>query len=457
MKSITLRKKHLGPTLPVRVVISVVTATSIILAGFTAVYLYWEEKRLETALARDLETVCDRLQISLIRPLYDYDADGAKNILRGEMKSKNLIAVMVYWKGKLLYGVGRDAVGGVIESEKVPSEKGLLKGTRTIRGEGFVLGEVTVFATRRHLKRAFQGILVIAVKGIFLLDLVLVLVVMLSIRWFLVGPLKMMSRHVYAGADRVAGAAGEFDRASRELAQGAVAQAMSAEESKQALVQIARSARRNAETAEAAGKLAAELTAAVQAAGDRLDNLADAIKAAQQVTDAAVPIISEIEEIAFQTKLLAVNASVEAARAGGAGAGFGVVAGSIRELSAKSGEAAAAVTGRIEETRQAVESGAPLVRTAREAFASVLGHSRIIDDRVSEIAAACRDQTKGVDCVEKKVNESDGVTKQNAACAEEASAAAESLRREADRLFASADDIAWSLGVRNESTSVTKR
>ena len=145
-------------------------------------------------------------------------------------------------------------------------------------------------------------------------------------------------------------------------------------------------------------------------------------------------IISVIDEIAFQTNLLALNAGVEAARAGDAGKGFAVVASEVRALAQRSAEAAKEIKTLIASSSSQVERGVRLVGETGEALTAIVSRVTEIDTLISEIAQSSQEQATGLNQVNTAVNQMDQVTQQNAAMVEEATAAASSLRSEADDL-----------------------
>jgi len=141
-----------------------------------------------------------------------------------------------------------------------------------------------------------------------------------------------------------------------------------------------------------------------------------------------------IDGIAFQTNLLALNAGVEAARAGDAGKGFAVVASEVRALAQRSAEAAKDVKDRINASSQQVDAGVELVGETGKALERIVGHIAGISELVEGIALGADQQSAGLTQVNTAVSEMDGVTQQNAAMVEEATAAARSLAGEADEL-----------------------
>ena len=130
-------------------------------------------------------------------------------------------------------------------------------------------------------------------------------------------------------------------------------------------------------------------------------------------------IVLAIEEIGSQTKLLAVNAAVEAARAGAAGAGFGVIANEVHSLANRVAEAAKNTTALIDETVREIDAGDKLAESTNALFAEVAANISKVSDSMAVIATGSREQASGVAQLNTAMNEINHITQDNAALGEQ--------------------------------------
>src|SRR5579859_656916 len=145
-------------------------------------------------------------------------------------------------------------------------------------------------------------------------------------------------------------------------------------------------------------------------------------------------IIGVIDEIAFQTNLLALNAAVEAARAGEQGRGFAVVASEVRNLAGRSATAAKEIKSLIKDSVKKVEDGSVLVTQSGQTLEQIVASVKKVSDIVAEIAAASREQSSGIEQVNRAVMQMDELTQQNAALVEQATAASQAMAQQAGEL-----------------------
>ncbi len=248
------------------------------------------------------------------------------------------------------------------------------------------------------------------------------------------GPIQRVSGGLADSTGRVASVSAQVSGTSKMLSDGASEQAAAIEETSSSLEEMASMTKHNAENAAQADGLMKQVAQLVGEANGSMEKLSGSMEEIQKASEETQKIVKTIDEIAFQTNLLALNAAVEAARAGEAGAGFAVVADEVRNLAMRAAESARNTAALIEGTVKKVKGGAELMTETRESFSRVVQSAGKVADLLAEIAAASREQSQGVDQINKAVGDMDKVTQQNAAHAEETSAAAVELSSQASHM-----------------------
>lgn len=249
-----------------------------------------------------------------------------------------------------------------------------------------------------------------------------------------IGKLRKALESIDSGTSIIRRVSAEISDASNNLSSRTESQAASLEEAAAAIQELTENVRGGADQATEAAKLA-------QAAKEDTDQsthvVSDAVNAMSRIEQASNDIsgiINVIDEIAFQTNLLALNAGVEAARAGDAGKGFAVVAQEVRELASRSATAAKEIKDLIDTSNDEVGQGVKLVKVTGEVLEKISSNVANINDRISEVANSATEQLDSIETVNASVNEVDQRVQQNAAMAEETTAATVHLVNEIDHL-----------------------
>ena len=263
--------------------------------------------------------------------------------------------------------------------------------------------------------------------------------------------LSNVSNSLDDSSNQVAIAAAQVSASSQTLAEGSGKQASSLEETGASLEQMAAMTRRNAENARTANEIAKQARESADKGAGDMHTMSSAMNAIKVAGDDIAKIIKTIDEIAFQTNILALNAAVEAARAGEAGMGFAVVADEVRNLAQRCAQAARETAGKIEgaivKTSQGVEISSKVAETLNDIVVKV----RQVDELVSEVAGASKEQTENILQINAAVGQMDRVTQNNAATAEESAAAAQELNAQAEIMKRSVKELLQMVGGQGEA------
>ena len=238
---------------------------------------------------------------------------------------------------------------------------------------------------------------------------------------------SQVAGQVDTGADRVSTGA-------QALSQGTVEQAASIEGLVTNVTAIAAQIQTSTARCGSAGDLVGKATGYAAEADKKMDRLKEATRNIDQSSAQIVTVINTIEDIAFRTNILALNAAVEAARAGSAGKGFSVVADEVRNLAAKSAEAAQNTNSLISRSIQDVKTGTESTDLAVSAMKVVDGCIQSIESLMGEISAASIQQSEMIELVEKGIKEISVAVQANSTAVEKSAAVSKELSDQARTL-----------------------
>ena len=254
-------------------------------------------------------------------------------------------------------------------------------------------------------------------------------------------PLERTSDALAQTATEIAAASDQLASSAQALSSGALAQAHALERTSETINGIAGLAAGNAERSKSAQALMTRFASHADHSNVLLQEMVRSMAAIRESSGGIARIIRTIDEIAFQTNVLSLNAAVEAARAGVAGAGFGVVADEVRTLAGRSADAAEETSALIEESRAAASNGTDQVALVVTSVAEVIDHLQQMRALVDDIDAASREQASSVRDVASGVTRVEQGVQGASATAEETAAASEELAAQAATARSFVEDL----------------
>ena len=231
-----------------------------------------------------------------------------------------------------------------------------------------------------------------------------------------------LMHNISSAAEQVHSGSGQVATGSNYLSAASIEQTVSIEELANSIHKIEGQAASNSESCSDAQQLIVQTYDHVRDANERMSKLTEAMDNIGSSSAQISNIIKTIEDIAFQTNILSLNAAIEAARAGEVGKGFAVVADEVRNLAAKSAEAVSDTTKLIQKSSEAVKAGTEVVDQTAEAM-SLLNDCIIkVKSIVETIADSSNEQTQMVNKIDDDISKIAGTVQANSATAEESAA-----------------------------------
>ncbi|MDH4225162.1 MAG: methyl-accepting chemotaxis protein [Deltaproteobacteria bacterium] len=249
-----------------------------------------------------------------------------------------------------------------------------------------------------------------------------------------VANLNKLITEITQAANQIAVGAAEVSNTSHSLSQGAYEQQVSLDMITDTINDLTAKTSGNAANSSLVSQLAQgfQMNAdhGTSSMGEMVASMLDINSSSREISK----IITVIDEIAFQTNLLSLNAAVEAARAGAYGKGFAVVADEVHNLAIRSAKAARDVSALIESTVKKVQKGTEIAQTTQNTLIQVVGGFQHMTSLLESIASSSNEQAADITNISQTLGQIDNVTHQNAAAAEESAAAAEELNGQMEYL-----------------------
>ncbi len=277
---------------------------------------------------------------------------------------------------------------------------------------------------RNHWNMIFSSVFVgISIIGMWIL-----------IRKYITRRLSNISDGLTISSAKLAHASIRMASESEQLSKASLLQKDSIQKTSEALEKMLYGIKENIASAMKIRGLREEIYSYIQIASTAMKETSEAMNKIRHRGEEIAKITDAIDEIAFQTTLLALNAAVEAARADEFGAGFGVVAGEVRNLALKTGNSAKHIRELIERTVAEIDDGSNLVEKTGDSFQISMEYSMKAGELIEEISDASEEQSEGIEKIRLAMAEVEKITEQNAANADKSASVSSELQLQAKQM-----------------------
>jgi methyl-accepting chemotaxis protein len=246
--------------------------------------------------------------------------------------------------------------------------------------------------------------------------------------------LRELVRSVSVSAETISTGSAEIASASEDLSRRTESAAASLQETVHSISEMDQRLRATANNAGQTVARADGAITSVQAGRDVADQAVSAMSRVSESAKGIDDVIEGLDKIAFQTRVLAMNAAVEAGRAGEAGRGFAVVADLVSALAMRAEEEAGRARDQLTNTQAEVTAAVGMVQRVDEAFAAIATDVREVHGLLGSMATANQAQASSIGEISTAITVMDQATQQNAAMVEQTSAAARNLSGEVEGL-----------------------
>lgn len=241
-------------------------------------------------------------------------------------------------------------------------------------------------------------------------------------------------KNIYSVSESFIDKTNRVSNAANTVAMGTTQQADSTEHLSKIISGITDNTMHNTSKAEQSARLASVIKDNAQKGSNQMEDMISATKEIDEANRAIVSVIKTIDDIAFQTNLLSLNAAVEAARAGQHGAGFSVVADEVRKLASECAKAAQYTDTLIHDSIEKSKLGVQIAQEAGESFAEIVSGIDESHALIMDIAKSYSEQTASIEEVDANIEEVISVVKQNKLTSEESALASNEMNEQARHL-----------------------
>lgn len=251
----------------------------------------------------------------------------------------------------------------------------------------------------------------------------------------IISSFKRLIGEVQSAANQVNAASNQVSSASQMLAQSSTEESQNMEMLGRSVTEISDRTQQTAHLVADASKMGDEMQGTATETNNKMNEMIQAVMEIKQASESIDNVIKVIEDIAFQTNILSLNASVEAARAGVHGKGFAVVAEEVGDLASKSAEAAKTTAELILDTIEKSDKGFRISQETSESITHIVDGIEKTASTLSTISEGTETQTKEIESINSAISEQIKVVHQNSATSEETAATSEEMSAQASQLL----------------------
>jgi hypothetical protein len=412
MQKATVQRK-MGSISLIMVTISIIIST-----GFSVYDSYVQRKNLKTAFEEICGPIPSHLAESIGKSVWFMDKESIKKLIETQMSYSRVFAIVVKENTGKVFAASRDNNWNIIPSDGKISGNYILKKEKIVYNKKNI-GEAEVYFTTRFEDEAFRKIIVFMIVKVLSMSILLVFVLLLIVKKFLIKPMRNIVHNLNQISHQVGNAMEQLSIVTRQLTTGSSHQAAAIQETSSSLEQMTAMNSQNTDNAGLANHQMFKTSERVSQAVESMRKLIVSMEKISQNSETTRNVIKTIEEIGFQTRLLSLNAAVEAARSGAAGAGFAVVADEVKNLAVRSSEAAQNTAALIENSIQSTREGFGITSKLDEIFTYLSDDAQKVKELLSEVDAGSKQQLQGISEIGTAMNEIEKVTQENMTGVEE--------------------------------------
>lgn len=291
---------------------------------------------------------------------------------------------------------------------------------------GFIGGDFSVEQLRKEVNEVYYITI-----GIMILIIGTVILIISFVLSKLSIPIMKLTDNLYTAVQNVSATSEELAATSEQLAKANASQVGFINETAFTLEATTKKINNNTKNTKKASEIAYHTKEFSEQGSVQITEMTEFMNEILHSSAQIEKIIKVINDLSFQTRILALNASVEAARAGDEGVGFVVVASEVKNLALKSAQAAKDIEKIIKQNINITEKGRKIVQKTGEVLNEISLETRNVSELISEIAETSSDQYKEIAQTGTSIINIEKITQENAATAEESAAASQVFKDQA--------------------------